>query len=238
VNDVVIVCPTHARAGSVSALGAFGRELMLCVSESQAPSYREAYPDTKLDVHPDTVVGLGPKMTWMSEKYGTFFRVDDDAGRVIDHSDSSRLDPLRACATVRRLADAASEMGAFLWGMTSDENPLHYSPMDPIRMTGFVDGGKQGITAGSKLWWPDDIDFADDFWISLLNAFEHRFVYIDTRFCVPTKVGQKGGLAAIRTEAEIRKKATLLKAAFGDAVTIKADVDRTFTYPWLGRVPW
>jgi hypothetical protein len=238
VADLTIVCPTHGRAGEVTAFECFGPDLLLCVAESQAPLYREAYPDARLDVHPDSVKGLGPKMTWMAAKYGAFFRIDDDGRQMIDHTDGSRVPPERAVELARRLADTAEAMGAYLFGMTSEVRPLYFNPQTPLRMTGVIDGGKSGFLPGSKLWWPDDVGFADDFWISALNAYHHRFCLIDDRLCIPTQVGQKGGLAAIRTERAIWAKAEVLKAAFGDAVVLKDKADAGFTYPWRLKVPW
>jgi hypothetical protein len=84
--DVTIVCPTHGRAGEVTAFKTFGPDLLLCVAESQLPFYREAYPDGRFDVHPDSVKGLIAKVKWMHAKYGGYFRVDDDASPMIDHS--------------------------------------------------------------------------------------------------------------------------------------------------------
>jgi hypothetical protein len=237
-SEVTIVCPTHGRAGEVTAFAIFGEELLLCVAESQAPAYREAHPQARLDVHPDSVVGLGPKMTWMYEKYGAMFRVDDDAHRMIDHTDSTRVEPAKAVGVVQRLADQAEQVGAYLFGLTSDENPMHFSPQSPFRVTGLVDGGKLGLLPGSQLWWPEDIAFADDFWVSMLNAYHHRFCLVDERYCIATRVGQQGGLASVRTQDAIWTKAQFLRDSFGDACELKDKGDVTFTYPWRGRVPW
>jgi hypothetical protein len=215
--DVTIVCPSHGRAGEVTAFKTFGPDLMLCVSESQAPLYREAYPDVKLDVHPDSVKGLGPKVKWMNAKYGSYFRVDDDAGHMIDHTAGGTkiTDGKLAQALVHRLADQAEQMGAFMFGFTELARPVYYSGHQPFKVSGEIEGGNCG-----------------------LNAFHHRFCLIDMRYAIPTTVGQKGGLAAYRTRVKVWEKANVLREAFGDAIALQTKETFEDVYPWNLRVPW
>jgi hypothetical protein len=237
--DVTIVCPTHGRAGDVTAFQTFGPQLLLCVAESQYPLYREAYPNGNFDVHPDTVKGLAPKVTWMYEKYGSFFRVDDDAGPMLDNADggSKITDWHKAQDLVHRLADMAEQMGVYMFGFTHLSRPVYYSGHKPFQLTGALHGGKTGFLEGSGLWWPEDISFFDDVWISGLNAYLHRKCLIDNRYTIPTKIGIKGGLAAFRTRAMIDKKAQVCQATFGDAVTLHPD-DVDDVCPWSLKVPW
>jgi hypothetical protein len=158
-------------------------------------------------------------------------------------------------ADVHRLADQAQQMGCFLFGLSSEMIPHHFSPQAPFRTTGMVDGGKSGFLPGSKLWWPEDIAFADDIWISALNAHEHRKCLIDDRYVVPTMGANKGGLADVRTTAAIWRKASFLTNAFGEAIEIRDEPPRdvvtgtrknpkmdstsmSATYPWRLRLPW
>lgn len=238
--DLTVVCPTHGRAGGVTAFETFGEDLLLCVAESQAPAYRAEHPNARIDVHPDTIVGLGPKMTWMYEKYGALFRVDDDAKQMLCHVDGSKVPQDEAVSVVERLADQAEQMGAYLFGLTSEVRPLYFAPQDPFTFTGHIDGGKMGLLPGSKLWWPEDIAFADDFWINALNGHHHRFSLIDDRYAIPTPDAgvAKGGLASFRTTAGVWQKAEFLKDSFGDAVVLRDKNDSGFTYPWKLKVPW
>lgn len=239
-TEPVIVCPTHGRAGEVTAFRTFGPNLLLCVSESQAPRYREAYPEARLDVHPDSIKGLGPKVKWMIEKYGGYFRVDDDADYMIDHTAGGEKirDHAKARDLVYRLADQAEQMGLFMYGFTELARPVYYSGHQPFRLTGLIEGGKCGFLPGSRIWWPDNIDFIDDFWASAINAFHHRACLIDMRYAIPTKVGQKGGLASFRTDKRIWEMADFLKASFGPAVDLSERATFDDTYPWRLKVPW
>jgi hypothetical protein len=240
VAQVTIVCPTHGRAGEVTAFKTFGPQLLLCVAESQAPLYKEAYPDCNLDVHPDSVKGLGPKVRWMQEKYGSYFRVDDDADYMIDHTAGGEKvkDWKLAQALVHRLADQAEQMGAFMFGFTELARPVYYSGHQPFKVAGEIEGGKCGFLKGHSIWWPEDCSFIDDIWACGLNAFHHRYCLIDMRYAIPTIVGQKGGLAAYRTRSKVWEKAEVLRAAFGDAIKLQNRNDFDDVYPWNLRVPW
>jgi hypothetical protein len=237
--DVQIVCPTHGRAGEVTAFRTFGPDLLLCVSQSQLPLYREAYPDARFDVHPDSVKRLAPKIRWMYARYGSFFRVDDDASEMLDNTDggSKVTDVGKARDLVFRLADMAEEMGVFMFGFTRLARPVFYSGHRPFELSGELAGSRTGFLEGSGLWWPDDIDFYDDAWASGLNAYMHRKCLIDNRYTIPAKIGVKGGLAAYRTRATIWQKAEILKQSFGDAVTLNLD-DVDDVCPWTLKVPW
>jgi hypothetical protein len=237
--EVTIVCPTHGRAGEVTSFATFGPGLLLCVAESQAPAYRAAYPDARLDVHPDSVKGLGLKVIWMAEKYGSFFRVDDDADRMIDHTQDCKIDDTaKARDLVYRLADQARDMGAFMFGFTELVRPVYYSGHAPFRLTGLIEGGKCGFLEGHSIWWPEHISFVDDFWASALNAYHHRFCLVDMRYAIPTQVGQLGGLAGHRTTSQIWEKADFLRTAFGEAVELSDRETFDDTYPWRLRLPW
>jgi hypothetical protein len=217
--DVQIVCPTHGRAGEVTAFKTFGPELLLVVSTSQLPLYKEAYPFAKFDVHPDDIKGLGPKVKWMQARYeGGYFRVDDDAGPMIDHANSCDVTPETARAIVHRNADMAEQMGMFMFGFTELARPVYYSGHRPYRLAGELEGG--------------------DIWACGLNAYHHRKCLIDMRYAIPTPVGQKGGLARYRTSKRVWEKAAVLRQAFGEAIELQDQATFDDTYPWNLRVPW
>lgn len=239
--ELTIVCPTHGRAGQVKAFEAFGEDLLLSVAESQVAEYRAAYPDARIDPHPDTVVGICQKKNWLHKKYGSVFMIDDDAKPMIDLMGvtTHKVDPATAVDVIWRLADQADQMGAKFYGFAEEPNPLHFSPMHPFRVTGPIAGGKVGWHASDDLWWPDEVEFsvAEDVWMSALNAYAHRYCLIDMRYCIPTQVGQLGGLSKFRTDSAIWRAADRLKDAFGDAITIKTKSE-TALYPWRLKVPW
>jgi hypothetical protein len=238
-SEVTIVCPTHGRPGQVHAYKTFGPDLLLSVADSQVPAYRDAYPDARIDPHPDTIIGLPAKKQMLLDKFGAVFWVDDDAGQMIDHTDSTKVDPAKARDLVQRTADTAAQMGAFLFGFSMEPNPLYYKPHAPFALTGMMGGGKFGVLPGSKLWYPDDphVGFWEDLWMGALNAFHHRFMLCDLRYCIPTSVGQGGGLANMRTDATLWAQVGKMTSLFGDAIVLK-DKQDVQLYPWRLKVLW
>jgi hypothetical protein len=238
-TDLTIACPTHGRAGQVTTFRTFGEDLLLVVAESQHEAYKAAHPHARFDVHPDSVVGLGPKIKWMLDKYGSMFRVDDDADYMIDHVNSRKItDPQVAKDLVYRLADQAEQMDAYIYGFTELAKPLYFSGHQPFKLTGLLEGGKIGFREGHGIWWPENHPWLEDAWVSAMNAFKNRYCLIDQRYCLPTLVGQRGGLANTRTMERVWKMADTLKAAFGDAVDVIPRAEFDDVYPYRLRIPW
>jgi hypothetical protein len=239
--DVQIVCPTHGRAGEVLAFRTFGPDLLLSVAESQVPAYRAAYPDARIDPHSDEIKGLPAKKQMLAEKFGDVFWVDDDAIEMIDHTlDCAKVEPRKACALVHRLADQCEQMGLFMFGFSLETKPLYYSGHQPFALTGMIGGGKFGILAGSKMFYPDDpaLGMWEDLWMSGLNAFHHRALIRDERYAIPTAVGQSGGLANVRTHRSLWQQVEKMQAAFGKQAIVLKDASDVQLYPWRLKIPW
>jgi hypothetical protein len=226
---VEIVIPSHKRAGRIPTLDLLP-SAVVCIPQSQAPEYRAAHPLAQLVLHPDDVLGLQAKRNWMYKHFGNLLMVDDDltdfrrlylpAGEPVYIKDEARI-----LALVQETAYAAKQAGAFLFGFNSNQNPTMYKALNPIQLTGWINGCAQGILAGSKLWWSTDIKCNCDYWISALNAYHHRIIWRDNRFCFTQKDTFKGagGQAEFRNmEAEAADFA-LLKRCFGEAIQEKKD---------------
>jgi hypothetical protein len=224
-----IVCPTHGRAGRVKPFSIFGDDLLLCVQEGeQAELYRDAYPDADLLIHPE-MIGVNAKRQWLYEQLGDCFMIDDDVEQLLDHTvppgkPSKVTDPQRARDIVQRTADHAEAIGSYLFGFAQNPSPMVFKPQEPFRLKGLITGAALGIRAGSKLWFPKDLHGSGDLWISALNAYHHRFLLIDQRYVFPN-VGtfqNTGGLASVRTTANLERNLERLKESFGDAIYARA----------------
>lgn len=235
-GNVPIICPTHNRAGLVTAFKAFGNHMTLCVAESQVPAYEAAYPDADLLVHPDSIVGSSPKRGWLYEKFGTLFMVDDDVGQMIDFRDNPirRVEPDEARDVIERCADTAAQLGAKLWGVHGTGNPMLYKPGKPFKVSpGLILGCAMGLHPSDKLWFPQEPWAHEDLFISGLNAYHHRFVFQDLRYGLEPAYKNQGGRATVMTSDWFARSKEHLADSFGEA----------FSWPdgqWVPKlkVPW
>ena len=226
--EIPIVIPSHKRAGRILTLGVVPSAI-LCIPESQAAEYRAAHPGAELVTHPDSVVGLARKRNWMYQHFGDMLQLDDDITdfrrMYLPAGEKVSVAPERVHAIIQETAYAAKQAGAYLWGFTSNPNPTMYKTLAPIALTGYITGCATGLLAGSKLWYNPDIICNEDYWISCLNAYHHRFIWKDTRFTFIQKdtfVGQ-GGLAEFRNIDAERWDFELLRQCFGDVIQEKKD---------------
>jgi hypothetical protein len=227
--QVEVVIPSHKRAGRIATLGLLPSAIV-CIPESQAPEYRAAHPLAQLVTHPDSVLGLQAKRNWMYKHFGNLLMLDDDltdfrrlylpAGEPVSVQDEARIGTI-----IHETAYAAKQSGSYLFGFNSNPNPTMYKALNPIQLTGWVNGCAQGLLAGSKLWWSTDIKCNCDYWISALNAYHHRTIWKDTRFTfiqADTFTGA-GGQAEFRNMEAEAADYELLVRCFGEAIQKKKD---------------
>jgi len=227
---VKIVIPSHGRADRVLTKDAVSN-VSLCVEESQEAEYKEHNPNIEIITHPDSIVGLTLKKRWMMDYFdgGDIFTIDDDIKSMkrfyAEPGESSKITPDLAYDIIQSTAATAYNMGAFLFGFSKSQRPVDYVAQKPFTLNEVVIGGWGGILKGSKLYYPEDPRgiLGQDFFVSGLNAFYHRYCFIDNRFGFITKDNFKnpGGCANYRT-VELEKDCTLwLREQFGDAIQIK-----------------
>jgi len=227
---VKVIIPSHRRADKVLTKDAVAN-CALCVEESQEAEYRKHNPDMEIIVHPDTVIGYAPKIQWILDQFdeGDIFILNDDLKSMkrmyTGPGVEAKVDPLTAYELIQACAATAMNLGAYLFGFTKNQKPLMYNSQKPLSLSGYVIGGWCGILKGSKLFLPTDHRFTavDDYWLSGLNAFHHRYAFIDNRFSFNTTdiFTGEGGFSGIRTLETERKDTLFLRDMFGDAIQIK-----------------
>lgn len=222
-----VVIPSHKRADRVKTTSVVANAV-ICVPESQREAYRATNRGVEIVAHPDSVVGLAMKRDWIARHFGNVFMLDDDIGSMqrvyTEPGEKSQVDPQTAYELIQSCADAARQAGAFLFSFSHVPAPVLYNPLAPIDLAAYHTGCAHGVLAGSKLWYNPEIRVNEDYWISCLNAFEHRLSWKDTRFYFAQKdtFVNPGGLSEFRNvdaeEADFR----LLQRVFGaDVVTLK-----------------
>ena len=243
--EIKVVIPSHKRAGKVLAKNVVDGAI-ICIPESQAEEYLQANPENEIVTHPDTVIGLTAKRQWIYEHFGDVFMLDDDVVAMHRLYEKDNVKVTNK-ALVREIIEAtaynARQCGAYLFGFSKNPVPASYKSMKPIELTGYITGCATGLLSGSKLFYNTRINCNEDYWISCLNAYYHRFIYKDTRF-VFIQSGtftSQGGLAEFRNLAAEEEDFKYLRKCFGDIVDLKTDTNqrkRKHQFEKTMRVPF
>jgi len=222
-----VVIPSHKRATRVRTTLVVDNAV-ICIPESQAPAYRLCNPHNELVTHPDNVIGLARKRDWIIRHFGNVFMLDDDIDSMqrvyTEPGERSLVDPATAYELIQVAADACWQMGGFLFSFAHVPAPVLYNPLNPVDLAGYHTGCAHGVLHNSKLWYNPEISVNEDYWISCLNAYEHRLSWKDTRFYFQQRdtFVNPGGLAEFRSLDAEEKDFDLLQRVFGkDVVTLK-----------------
>ena len=226
--DPKIIVPSRGRAGLVTT-HKYVADIILCVAESQYHLYKEAHPDIEIVAHPDEMetVNYARKLQWILEKFANVFYLDDDVTGLsrlyVEPSEDPKVDRVLARDIIFNNADIAHQMGAYMYSFNTTADPRNYSGIKPFRLSGFSCACGLGILPNSKLYWNENIHTHYDFWISLLNAYHHRFMFVDDRYafkCKPNFI-TTGGAANFRTLQLEGEAVAKLKEWFGSDIVCK-----------------
>jgi hypothetical protein len=230
-EQIEIIIPSHKRAERVSTTQIVAGAI-LCVPESQADEYAKHNPDVEIVAHPDNIKGLPPKLEWIRRNFTNPFFIDDDVNDFRKlYAEKGEKPTIEDSFMVREIIEstafAARKAGAYLYGFNHSPMPEAYSGHKPIAMSGFIMGGATGLLSGSKLFFNPEMKLGGDFWISLLNAYYHRKIWKDMRFCFTFKdtFTNPGGLSEFRNIEAEKTKYEILKHYFGEAVRLKNDTN-------------
>lgn len=222
-----VVIPSHKRATRVRTTSVVANAI-ICVPESQQADYARNNPGVEIVTHPDTVIGLARKRDWIIKHFGDVFMLDDDIASMqrvyTEPGEASLVDPVTAYEIIQLAADCCRQAGAYLFSFSHVPAPVLYNPLEPIQLSGYHTGCAHGVLSGSRLWYSPDIRVNEDYWISCLNAYEHRLSWKDTRFYFAQKdtFVNPGGLSEFRNVDAEEKDFALLQRVFGaDVVTLK-----------------
>lgn len=222
-----VVIPSHKRHTRVLTTSVV-ENCIICVPESQAKAYRMCNPVDEIVTHPDTVVGLARKRDWIIKHFGNVFMLDDDIAGMkrvyTEPGESADVDEKTAYELIQAAADACRQMGAFLFSFAHAPTPVAYNPLNPIDLAGYHTGCAHGVLAGSRLWYSPEIKVNEDYWISCLNAYEHRLSWKDTRFYFAQRdtFVNPGGLSEFRNLDSEEQDFQYLQRIFGaEVVTLK-----------------
>jgi len=227
--DVKIVCPSRLRARDVLTTQ-YIPDLIFIVRKEEVEEYSEWNPDQEVIGTPEDVNNIAKTRQWILENFSedNVFMVDDDVcsirrtyaerGERSDIYDVKLINDL-----IGEHAYICKQIGAYMWGYQSIRNPNEYISHRPYRLTGYLNNSHVGFLKGHGLNYALDYGEAEDYYISLLNYYEHRYAFIDTRFTFITKDNflADGGVNDIRTVDMMKSNTIKLRKVFGEAVVLK-----------------
>ena len=225
--EIAVVIPSHKRADRVKTTNVVAN-CKVCVPEAQVAAYREYNPGIEIVAHPDSVVGLPPKRDWIVEHFGDVFMVDDDIKMCQRQYEkpATQVSPGDCYYLIQETTRVARDIGAHLFGFANVANPLYYYAARPFRLTGWVNGFAMGVLRGAKFKFTVPampMTAEEDFLASCLNAYYHRYCFVDTRFAFQQEKTYRnvGGLGDTRTVITTEQDGEALKRLFGDVVVEK-----------------
>ena len=223
-----VVIPSHKRHDRVLTTSAVANAI-LCVAESQAALYKACNPNIEIVTHPDSVIGLNPKRNWIIKHFGTVFQLDDDIHNLkrvyTEIGEKIAVDADTAYELIQQAADVATQMGAYLFSFSNVPAPVGFNTQKPITVTGYHTGCAHGVIKGSKLWYDTNVN--EDYFVSCLNAYHHRYSYKDSRFYWSQKdtFVSRGGLAEFRNIEREEEDFNFLQRVFGsEVITLKRNL--------------
>jgi hypothetical protein len=233
-DEIKVIIPSHKRAGRVRTLQHI-RGAALCIPKAQEAEYREHYPETELVCHPDDIIGLALKRQWICDHFDNVFMLDDDiagmyrlwvgAGSSESLEAPRRMDPQVAYERIQAAAITARDMNAHIFGFANSYDTRQYDGIKPFTFTGYRNIYALGFLNWSKsaLFFPKEAVVGQDYWICGLNAYHHRFFFVDGRFGFQQMDTFKnpGGLSEFRNFETEKKVYCWLKRSFGDAIERK-----------------
>lgn len=221
-----IIVPSKGRHNELHTVKAIEVDA-ICVAESEAANYRNNCA-VELMIHPDSIVGLGAKRQWIYDNVGDVCMIDDDImsfSRLYcpRHRRKKRLLPSEAREVILATADMARQIGAFLFSIMPHGDTRGYYPQRPFRLTGYVNGAVLGMLSGSMMRFTNDVIGVNDYFVSGLNAYYHRYMFVDERFGFrqAKTFANPGGLATCRSHESEERDTDYLRQMFGDCVKRK-----------------
>lgn len=225
--NIHVLCVSKGRQTKVMTKRLFPN-LKLVVPHNEEDSYKEANPDVEVIGTPKSVNSLVKTRQWMLENFGTQFMVDDDITdckrMYADSNDTASIDdPELVMQIVEMNAWMAQAIGAKMWGYQAGQHPAEYISQKPFRFTSFLNNSYMGFLDGHDLTYRTDMEEAEDHYISCLNVYKNRYMFVDRRFTFSTKDNflSDGGCADVRNTEVMMKNTLILRRTFGEVVTSK-----------------
>lgn len=226
-RDYVILCPSRGRANNVITK-ALVKDIVLVVNENEHEEYQDLNPELIVLSPPSGVKGITPTRSWMLSNFRNIFMVDDDVCNVkrnyVESGEEEKItDPELVNEIINYGFYVSRKIGAKMFGFRSTRNPLEYNSFKPFLFTGYYNHSHVGYLEGHGLKFDNTFGEAEDYYMSLMQAYKNRFGFFDGRFTFVTKDNflSHGGCCEYRTIEMMKENTLRLRELFGEAVMIK-----------------
>lgn len=226
-KEIVIVCPSKGRAKNVQTTKLIDN-LKILVPEKEVAEYKEYNPDCEILAEPKHVRNIVSSRQYVLDTFSNVFMVDDDLLNVrknyIEEGEEYLVqDPVEVRALIQRTADICEDVGAYMYGFQSIRTPLHFVDQKPVKFTGYLNASYTGYLKGHGLNYDTSYTEGEDHYMSCLNVYKNRYMFIETRYSFVTQGNFEadGGCQLDRTKNTMLETTLKLRRTFGDVIAIK-----------------
>lgn len=219
---ILVAIPSHLRAKNVSSLNLFPYGILF-VADSQVEEYKQWNPDATIISHPDTVIGLTPKLNWIiqyakDQKYDVLVKVDDDFKVCMSLQDGREvLDEEEMYQLLESWSQMAIDSGSNLFTTMETADVRKYESAKPFSLFSGIRIGFYGIILKHDQWFDERMVLKQDIDFALQSAYNFRHMWVDRRYSFIYKdtMGTSGGCADYRNSETEMKSIDTLKKKWG-----------------------
>ena len=244
---ISIVCPSKGRASNVLTKKLI-EDLVLVVPAHEVEAYEEHNPECTIVAEPEHVRGITASRQFIIDTFPNVFMIDDDIVSIrknwIEKGEEYLVqDPDEVNDIIQRAGDIATDIGAKMFGFANLRDPLHYVSHKPIGFTGYLNASYTGYLEGHGLAYDVSYPEGEDHYMSCLNVYKNRYMFIDHRYSFVTQGNfvAEGGCNLDRTKEDMLLTTLKLRKTFGDVIKIKKPTagksklregERTVSFPF------
>jgi len=226
-NEITIACPSKGRPDKVLTNKVVDK-VVLVVNENEKEEYEKYNSNNEVVSPPKHVNNLSKTRDWIINKYDNVVMMDDDIDTVrINYAETREkikiTDPKQVYDIILYTANIAKQLGTYMFGFSNIRNPVGYRSASPFKFVEFMPGATVGFLKGHGMYYDPRIETADDYFVTCLNAYYHRYSLINTMFTFLT-VGnftREGGVMENRTQKVVVNDTMILRETFGEIIQIK-----------------
>lgn len=248
-RELKIVCPSKGRADHVLTKD-YIVNLTIIVPYKEVDEYKKCNPELEVIGTPPDIKGIAATRQWILEQWDDVFMIDDDICdfrrnfTLTNKNEEAQItDPYLIESIIKRDWFIAQQIGAKTFGYPSYRQPMQYKCQKPFVHTGYLNNSHVGFIKDHGLEYDLGYGEAEDYYISCLAIYQHRYTFIDTMYSFFTKDNflARGGCNDIRTIEMMKENTLKLRKAFGSVVKIKIPTsvkskvhegERTISFPF------